>query len=77
MFYFSRHVAFAPSSRDAYFGEAFPGIADLMFDIDKSPDPDAQWERVKQHMSVIAYTLQSVATTIMDVESLATIAPDR
>ncbi|XP_072031805.1 N-acetylated-alpha-linked acidic dipeptidase 2-like isoform X2 [Amphiura filiformis] len=72
-----RHVAFAPSSRDAYFGEAFPGIADLMFEIDKSPDPAAQWERVREHMSVIAFTIQSVATTIKDAESIDTLAPQR
>ncbi|XP_071788904.1 N-acetylated-alpha-linked acidic dipeptidase 2-like [Asterias amurensis] len=65
-----RHIAFAPSSKNSYYGDAFPGIMDLMFDIENSADPEAQWEAVRKHMSVVAYTLHSVATTLTDVNVL-------
>ena len=41
-----------------------------MFDIENSADPEAQWEAVRKHMSVVAYTLHSVATTLTDVNVL-------
>ncbi|XP_063958983.1 N-acetylated-alpha-linked acidic dipeptidase 2-like [Lytechinus pictus] len=66
-----RHVVFAPSSKDAYKGDAFPGIVDLMFDIN-NPDGDVSkdWEALKQHMSVVAFVLQSAASTLKDVQIL-------
>ncbi|XP_030854933.1 N-acetylated-alpha-linked acidic dipeptidase 2 isoform X2 [Strongylocentrotus purpuratus] len=66
-----RHVVFAPSSKDAYKGDAFPGIVDLMFDIN-NPEGDVSddWEALKQHMSVVAFTLQSAASTLKDVDIL-------
>lgn len=62
---------FAPSSKDAYKGDAFPGIVDLMFDIN-NPEGDVSddWEALKQHMSVVAFTLQSAASTLKDVDIL-------
>ncbi|XP_022097951.1 N-acetylated-alpha-linked acidic dipeptidase 2-like [Acanthaster planci] len=65
-----RHIAFAPSSKDSYYGDAFPGIVDLMFDIDNAVDSAKQWDLVRQHMSVVAFTLQSVASTLTSVDVL-------
>ncbi|XP_067685762.1 N-acetylated-alpha-linked acidic dipeptidase 2-like [Haliotis asinina] len=61
-----RHVLFAPSSVNSYAGSSFPGLTDLLFEIDKSADPAKQWERVKQHFSVILFTIQSAASTLRD-----------
>lgn len=69
--YTTRHVVFAPSSKDSYTGVAFPGIVDLMFDIENQPDPESQWKEVERYMSVVAFTLDSAATTLMEVDVLA------
>ncbi|XP_046552048.1 N-acetylated-alpha-linked acidic dipeptidase 2-like [Haliotis rubra] len=61
-----RHILFAPSSVNSYAGSSFPGLTDLLFEIDKSEDPAKQWERVKQHFSVILFTIQSAAATLRD-----------
>ncbi|XP_038074787.1 N-acetylated-alpha-linked acidic dipeptidase 2-like [Patiria miniata] len=65
-----RHVAFAPSSKNSYYGDAFPGIVDLMFDIENAEDSAKQWDLVRKHMSVVAFTLQSVASTLTGVDVL-------
>ncbi|XP_046543017.1 LOW QUALITY PROTEIN: N-acetylated-alpha-linked acidic dipeptidase 2-like [Haliotis rubra] len=61
-----RHILFAPSSVNSYAGSSFPGLTDLLFEIDKSADPAKQWERVKQHFSVTLFTIQSAAATLRD-----------
>ncbi|XP_071103216.1 N-acetylated-alpha-linked acidic dipeptidase 2-like [Haliotis cracherodii] len=60
-----RHILFAPSSKDSYSGASFPGLIDLLFDI-KDSDTN-QWENVKQHFSVIFFTIQSATSTLRDV----------
>ena len=71
MFFFfilisSRHIVFAPSSKDTYASDKFPGIVDAMFDIDNNPDPN-KWELVKQQLAVATFTVQSAASTLMEV----------
>ncbi|XP_077994025.1 N-acetylated-alpha-linked acidic dipeptidase 2-like [Glandiceps talaboti] len=62
---FLRHVVYAPSSTNYYAGSAFPGIIDAMYKIDEAES--SQWEVVKQQMAVIAFTIQSAATVMMDI----------
>ncbi|XP_077990166.1 putative N-acetylated-alpha-linked acidic dipeptidase [Glandiceps talaboti] len=62
---FLRHVVYAPSSTNYYAGSAFPGIIDAMYKIDEA-EP-SQWEVVKQQMAVVAFTIQSAATVMMDI----------
>ena len=57
---------FAPSSKNTYASDKFPGIVDAMFDIDNNPDP-TKWELVKQQMAIAAFTVQSAANTLMEV----------
>ena len=38
-----------------------------MFEIDRDPNPDARWENVKQHLSVIIYVIKSAASTLRPV----------
>ncbi|XP_022094263.1 putative N-acetylated-alpha-linked acidic dipeptidase [Acanthaster planci] len=63
---FVRHIVFAPSSRDNYASDKFPGIVDAMFDIDNNPDPE-KWNIVKKQLSVAVFTIQSAATALMEV----------
>ncbi|XP_067686592.1 N-acetylated-alpha-linked acidic dipeptidase 2-like [Haliotis asinina] len=60
-----RHILFAPSSHNQYAGASFPGLVDLLFDIEESDT--SQWEKVKQHFSVILFTIQSATSTLRDV----------
>ncbi|XP_072045881.1 glutamate carboxypeptidase 2-like [Amphiura filiformis] len=61
-----RHIVFAPSSKNSYASSKFPGIVDTMFDIDNNPDPN-KWELVKQQLAVATFTVQSAASTLMQV----------
>ncbi|XP_033635312.1 putative N-acetylated-alpha-linked acidic dipeptidase [Asterias rubens] len=63
---FVRHIVFAPSSRDAYSNDKFPGIVDTMFDIDKNPDPE-KWNHVKKQLSVAIFTIKSAASVLLEV----------
>ena len=61
-----RHIVFAPSSRDSYASDKFPGIVDAMYDIDYNTDPE-KWNIVKKQLSIAIYTIQSAASVLMDV----------
>ncbi|XP_002730755.2 N-acetylated-alpha-linked acidic dipeptidase 2-like [Saccoglossus kowalevskii] len=62
----TRHVIFAPSSKDMYASAGFPGLVDAMFDIDNSSDPTKQWREVEREIAVITHHLYSAATTLTD-----------
>ncbi|KAK3092472.1 hypothetical protein FSP39_003224 [Pinctada imbricata] len=62
----ARHVLFAESSVNTYAGSSFPGLVDGMFEIDEAPDKVQRWEKVKQHYSVILFTIQSASSTVKD-----------
>ncbi len=61
--FFSRHVIFAPSSKNIYASEKFAGIGDAMYDIDKNPDPN-KWETVKQQLAAVTHAIKSAASTL-------------
>ncbi|XP_070577802.1 N-acetylated-alpha-linked acidic dipeptidase 2-like [Ptychodera flava] len=65
----NRHVVFAPSSKNTYFGDAFPGLLDGMFDIDNLGEPEAteQWKLVEKHVSVLTYFVHGAAKTLKEV----------
>ncbi|XP_033638801.1 putative N-acetylated-alpha-linked acidic dipeptidase isoform X1 [Asterias rubens] len=63
---FVRHIVFAPSSRDSYASDKFPGIVDSMFDIDNNPDPE-KWELVKKQLSIAIFTIQSASSILLEV----------
>ncbi|XP_077996989.1 N-acetylated-alpha-linked acidic dipeptidase 2-like [Glandiceps talaboti] len=64
-----RHVVFAPSSKDTYVGDAFPGLVDALFDIDQLEEPAAtkQWKVVEKHLSVLTYFVHGAAKTLKEV----------
>ncbi|XP_071956674.1 putative N-acetylated-alpha-linked acidic dipeptidase [Antedon mediterranea] len=59
----TRHIVFAPSSKNSYASDKFPGIVDAMFDIDNNPDVN-KWDIVKQQISIATYTIQSAASSL-------------
>ncbi|BFZ07500.1 hypothetical protein BsWGS_10539 [Bradybaena similaris] len=61
-----KHVIFAENSNDAYAGSSFPGLVDLLFQIEKEP---ARWERVKQHFHTILNIIQTAGFTLREVGS--------
>ena len=62
-----RHIVFAPSSKNYYAADAFPGIVDAMYRIDEAPDQDARWDIVRQQMAVTTHAIQSAVSTLQDV----------
>ncbi|XP_071509914.1 putative N-acetylated-alpha-linked acidic dipeptidase [Diadema antillarum] len=59
----TKHVVFAPSSKNAYAGEKFASIVDAMFDIDDNPDPK-KWDLVEKELSIVTYLVQSAAYSL-------------
>jgi len=64
-----RHILFAPSSFDSYAGDTFPGLVDLMWEIQDRTGQDKtdQWELVKQHLAAIIYCVNSATYTVKPV----------
>ncbi|KAK7493451.1 hypothetical protein BaRGS_00015351 [Batillaria attramentaria] len=64
-----KHLLFADSMNDAYAGSSFPGLVDLLFEIDllKEPEKSERWRRVEQHFSVLLNAIQSAGFTLRDV----------
>uniref|UniRef100_A0A0B7AYA9 Peptidase M28 domain-containing protein n=1 Tax=Arion vulgaris TaxID=1028688 RepID=A0A0B7AYA9_9EUPU len=60
-----KHLIFAENSNDAYAGSSFPGLIDLLFQIEK--DDKDQWEKVKQHFHVILNAIQTAGFTLREV----------
>ncbi|XP_071509915.1 glutamate carboxypeptidase 2-like [Diadema antillarum] len=59
----TKHVVFAPSSKNAYAGEKFAAIVDAMFDIANNPDPK-KWDLVEKELSIVTYLVQSAANLL-------------
>ncbi|WAR19898.1 FOLH1-like protein [Mya arenaria] len=62
-----RHILLAESSIDTYSGSSFPGLSDALTEISLGRNVTEQWEIVRQHFSVILFTIQSAASTLRDV----------
>ncbi|GFO49283.1 N-acetylated-alpha-linked acidic dipeptidase 2 [Plakobranchus ocellatus] len=63
-----KHLLFAENAHDVYAGSSFPGLIDLLFQIDLDPDPQGRWERVRHHFSVILHAIQSAGATLREVK---------
>ncbi|XP_025105253.1 putative N-acetylated-alpha-linked acidic dipeptidase [Pomacea canaliculata] len=64
-----KHLIFAESANDAYAGSSFPGLVDLLFDIDKlQADRLAErWKEIQHHFSVLVNAIQAAGYTLRDV----------
>lgn len=55
-----RHVIFAPSLHNQYGSSTFPGVGDVLFDIDKT----GNWQEVKRQISIIIYSIRAASKAI-------------
>eukprot|EP00058_Branchiostoma_floridae_P021302 XP_002606792.1 hypothetical protein BRAFLDRAFT_114693 [Branchiostoma floridae] len=62
---FYRHTLMAPSKHNKYVSDPFPGLTDTIFDAERSTDPAPAWREVAKQMSIIAFNIQSAASTLM------------
>lgn len=62
-----RHILFAESIVDSYSGSGFPGLSDALTEIKQGNNVEKQWEIVRQHFSVLLFTIQSAGSTLKDV----------
>ena len=67
-----RNAIFAPGKFNAYAGGAFPGIADLLHEIDDLPAEDKakRWKEIKRHVSDLMIMLQEAARFLQPVEQI-------
>ena len=61
---FLRHILFSPKKFDAYSGAAFPGISDLMHNINDLQDEKFQerLKEIKKHLSDIMIKLKQASS---------------
>ncbi|XP_014674344.1 PREDICTED: N-acetylated-alpha-linked acidic dipeptidase 2-like isoform X2 [Priapulus caudatus] len=59
-----KHIIYGASSQDNYSGMAFPGLFDLLFEIDREPNPAERWDKVDKHLSVLVYTIHAATATL-------------
>ena len=59
-----RNILFSPSGVQSRKGSTFPGLKNLMSNIEEIDDPTSQWEEVKKHLSIIIYIIHAAADTL-------------
>ncbi|KAH9509164.1 Glutamate carboxypeptidase 2 [Bulinus truncatus] len=59
-----KHILTAESSSDLYSASTFPGLSDLLVQIDTHPE---RWDAVRRHFGTILQTIQSAGATLRDV----------
>ncbi|XP_070181932.1 putative N-acetylated-alpha-linked acidic dipeptidase [Littorina saxatilis] len=66
-----KHLLFAENANDVYAGSSFPGLIDLLFEIDERDETErqARWEEVRHQFSVIVNAIQAAGFTLRDVIS--------
>merc|ERR1719225_25987 len=59
----SRNAIFAPAKYNSYAGSAFPGIADLLHEIDdlEIEAKEARWKELRRHVSDLMIMIQEAA----------------
>ena len=55
-----RHVAFAPSQYNLYGSSSFPGISDVLFNVNKT----GEWEEVERQISIAAQAVLSAVDVL-------------
>ena len=63
----ARHLISSPSLRDSYSASAFPGLDNLLFDIEDLAEDEAaaRWEQVEQvkhQLAAVIFSIQSAAS---------------
>ncbi|KAI8504230.1 hypothetical protein Bbelb_182980 [Branchiostoma belcheri] len=62
---FYRHTLMAPSKHNKYASDPFPALSDTIFDAERSEDPVPAWREVAKQVPIIAFNIQSAASTLL------------
>ena len=67
-----RNAIFAPGKFNSYGGAAFPGIGDLLHEIDdlKAEERSERWKEIKKHVSDLMIMIQEAARFLRPVEQI-------
>ena len=67
-----RHAVFAPSKFNKYGASAFPGIGDLLHEIDRLPNKEREerWEQIKRHISDLMIMVKSAEEFLRPVHEI-------
>ena len=67
-----RNAIFAPGKFNSYAGAAFPGISDLLHEIDDLKDgaKSARWKEIRRHVSDLMIMIQEAARFLNPVEQI-------
>ena len=67
-----RNAIFAPAKYNSYAGSAFPGIADLLHEIDdlEIEAKEARWKELRRHVSDLMIMIQEAARFLSPVEKI-------
>ena len=68
----SRNAIFAPGKFNLYGASAFPGISDLLHEIDDLEDDskEARWKEIQRHVSDLMIMIQEAARFLKPVEKI-------
>ena len=68
----SRNAIFAPGKFNSYEGGAFPGISDLLHEIDDLDDipKAARWKEIRRHVSDLMIMIQEATRFLNPVEQI-------
>ena len=66
----SRHAIFAPSKFNSYGGAAFPGIIDLLHEIDDldNDSKKKRYEKLKRHVSDLMIMIKEASRYLLSTE---------
>ena len=68
----SRNAIFAPAKFNSYAGSAFPGISDLLHEIDDLGEEakSARWKEIRRHVSDLMIMIQEAARFLNPAEQI-------
>ncbi len=67
----SRNVIYSPSKYNRYVASSFPGLSDLLFELDTLTDPAAialKWEEIRRHVSDLFIAVRQAASYLRPFE---------
>jgi hypothetical protein len=50
-------------------GSAFPGLENLLFDIDSVSKKEERWEDIRRHLAAIVFVIDSAASALAPVNA--------
>ncbi len=68
----TRHAIFAPAKFNKYGSSAFPGISDLLHEVDRlrGDEKTDRWEKIKKHISDLMILVQSAKAFLQPLDEI-------